>query len=479
VLEVDKDERHPNPGRRLLRVERCRVRQRLDGDAVDVVRNCASRRAVELVRLAQWHRHVAAVGRDRRDGLDLARLPPAPFGREPPGDRRLVRVGRGPGKGGCVGVVPRDTGEGADAWVVGDRPGHVPSSGADTDGHNWKVAGALVSTQRRHRGTHVVRFALGVLELARLSLALSERPVVEGKRGKAPLGQRPRVGARCLILYRRERTCCHHSRQRLFRWQVQHPGEPVASTREDEGFASHPLHALHNTGPRRRIPVDSTPGVARPVVLMAAAPFRGRTRHSRGLPMSDPATGPTRVRLPPASSSAWVALLGSGGSADGKRTRSGPDRAPAPPHRNPCSSGWQSADMRLGLVHVNMASMGRPDDLVAATRAAEAAGFDSVWAGEHIVLPDPQVPPSPMGPKDRALDSLLALTWAAAHTTTIRLATGILILPQRNPLVLAKQVATLDVLSGGRVMLGVGAGYLDPEFRALGANFAARGAMTD
>jgi probable F420-dependent oxidoreductase len=135
--------------------------------------------------------------------------------------------------------------------------------------------------------------------------------------------------------------------------------------------------------------------------------------------------------------------------------------------------------MRLGLVHVNMASMSRPDRLVAATRAAEAAGFDSVWAGEHIVLPDPQVPPSPMAPKDPALDSLLALTWAAAHTTTIRLATGIVILPQRNPLVLAKQLVTLDVLSGGRVTLGVGAGYLEPEFRALGADFAARGAMTD
>jgi len=87
-------------------------------------------------------------------------------------------------------------------------------------------------------------------------------------------------------------------------------------------------------------------------------------------------------------------------------------------------------------------------------------------AGEHVVVPDPQVPPSPMAPDDPALDSLLALTWAAAHTTTIRLATGIIILPQRNPLVLAKQVATLDVLSGGRAVLGVGAGYLEPEFRA-------------
>jgi probable F420-dependent oxidoreductase len=133
----------------------------------------------------------------------------------------------------------------------------------------------------------------------------------------------------------------------------------------------------------------------------------------------------------------------------------------------------------LGLVHINMGSMSRPEDLAEAARAAEAAGFDSVWAGEHIVLPDPQVPPSPMAPQDPALDSLLALTWAAAHTATIRLATGIVIVPQRNPVVLAKQVATLDVLSGGRVILGVGAGYLEPEFRAVGADFSERGAITD
>jgi probable F420-dependent oxidoreductase len=135
--------------------------------------------------------------------------------------------------------------------------------------------------------------------------------------------------------------------------------------------------------------------------------------------------------------------------------------------------------MLLGLVHVNMGWMSRPEAVAEGARAAESAGFDSVWAGEHVILPDPQVPPSPMSPQDPALDSLLALTWAAAHTSAIRLATGILILPQRNPVVLAKQVATLDVLSGGRVMLGVGAGYLEPEFRAVGASFAERGAVTD
>jgi probable F420-dependent oxidoreductase len=71
------------------------------------------------------------------------------------------------------------------------------------------------------------------------------------------------------------------------------------------------------------------------------------------------------------------------------------------------------------------------------------------------------------------------LAWAAAATTTLRLATGIVILPQRNPVVLAKQVASLDVLSGGRVTLGIGVGYLEPEFRAVGANFEARGEVTD
>jgi probable F420-dependent oxidoreductase len=135
--------------------------------------------------------------------------------------------------------------------------------------------------------------------------------------------------------------------------------------------------------------------------------------------------------------------------------------------------------MRLGLVHVNMRQLSQPTALAAAARAAEAAGFDSLWAGEHVVLPDPQVPPSPMAPQEPTLDPLFALTWAAAHTSTVRLVTGIVILPQRNPVVLAKEVASLDVLSGGRVTLGVGAGYLEPEFRAIGANYAKRGAVTD
>jgi probable F420-dependent oxidoreductase len=131
------------------------------------------------------------------------------------------------------------------------------------------------------------------------------------------------------------------------------------------------------------------------------------------------------------------------------------------------------------LFGVNMGHASGADGLAETARAAEAAGFESLWAGEHVVLPDPQVPPSPMAPRDPALDPVLALTWAAACTSTIRLATGIVILPQRNPVVLAKQVASLDGLSAGRVTLGVGVGYLEPEFRAIGADFENRGAVTD
>jgi probable F420-dependent oxidoreductase len=95
------------------------------------------------------------------------------------------------------------------------------------------------------------------------------------------------------------------------------------------------------------------------------------------------------------------------------------------------------------------------------------------------VLPDPQEPPSPLAPEDRILDPVIALTFLAAHTRRVRLGTGIIILPQRNPLVLAKELASLDELSGGRLEFGIGVGYLEPEFRALGIPFADRGARTD
>jgi probable F420-dependent oxidoreductase len=111
-------------------------------------------------------------------------------------------------------------------------------------------------------------------------------------------------------------------------------------------------------------------------------------------------------------------------------------------------------------------------------RLAEDLGYDSLWVGEHVVVPDPRVPPSPMEPDEPILDGLVALAYLAARTERIRLATGIVILPQRNPLVLAKQLASLDVLSGGRLIVGLGAGYLEPEMTAIGVSMERRGART-
>jgi probable F420-dependent oxidoreductase len=135
--------------------------------------------------------------------------------------------------------------------------------------------------------------------------------------------------------------------------------------------------------------------------------------------------------------------------------------------------------MKLGLFGINLGACADPAVARRVAQAAEAAGFDSVWTGEHVVLPDPRVPPSPSPPQTPFLDPLVALAHLAGATERIRLATGIVILPQRNPLVLAKEVATLDVLSGGRALLGVGAGYLHQEFAALGIPFEQRGARTD
>lgn len=135
--------------------------------------------------------------------------------------------------------------------------------------------------------------------------------------------------------------------------------------------------------------------------------------------------------------------------------------------------------MQLGLFGINTSGSSDPATMVAIAQACEAAGFDSVWTGEHVVLPDPQVPPSPVAPEQPMLDPAVALTWVAAHTKTLLLGTGIIILPQRNPLVLAKEMASVDHLSNGRLLLGVGVGYLEPEFRALGISMEDRGGRTE
>src|SRR5436190_367554 len=97
----------------------------------------------------------------------------------------------------------------------------------------------------------------------------------------------------------------------------------------------------------------------------------------------------------------------------------------------------------------------------------------------RVGTPRPRVRPSPIEPDYPILDPLIALTFVAARTSRIRLGTGIVILPQRNPLVLAKELASLDVLSGGRLVFGLGVGYLEPEMRALGVPMEARGTRSD
>jgi probable F420-dependent oxidoreductase len=135
--------------------------------------------------------------------------------------------------------------------------------------------------------------------------------------------------------------------------------------------------------------------------------------------------------------------------------------------------------MKIGLYGINLGPCADPQAAASVAKAAEEAGFESVWTAEHVVLPDPQVPPSPVPADTRFLDPAVSLAHLAAHTGTIRLATGIIILPQRNPLVLAKEMASVDVLSGGRLVFGIGAGYLQPEFEALGIPFEDRGERTD
>lgn len=142
--------------------------------------------------------------------------------------------------------------------------------------------------------------------------------------------------------------------------------------------------------------------------------------------------------------------------------------------------------MRFGLHALGIGTGARPEIIRAVSGAAEAAGFATLWAGEHVVMvdqPQSRYPYSGDGriavPADADwLDPLLALTFAAAVTSRIGLATGILLLPEHNPVLAAKQIATVDVLSGGRLTLGIGVGWSAEEFAALGVPFERRGART-
>jgi probable F420-dependent oxidoreductase len=135
--------------------------------------------------------------------------------------------------------------------------------------------------------------------------------------------------------------------------------------------------------------------------------------------------------------------------------------------------------MRLGLFGANMGPCASAQGAVRIGTLAERLGYDSVWMGEHVVAPRPRVRPSPIEPDYPILDPVVTLAHLAGATERVRLATGIVILPQRNPVVLAKELASLDVLSRGRLVLGIGVGYLEPEMRAVGVPMEGRGSRAD
>jgi probable F420-dependent oxidoreductase len=143
--------------------------------------------------------------------------------------------------------------------------------------------------------------------------------------------------------------------------------------------------------------------------------------------------------------------------------------------------------MKFGIGFANIGPYVEPERACGLARSAEAAGFESIWTVDHVVVPAGYRSTYPYDPSGRLPsgedapfpDPLIWLAYVAGATSTIRLATGILILPQRNPLVLAKELATLDCLSSGRVTLGVGIGWLREEFDALGIPYERRGERTE
>ncbi len=142
--------------------------------------------------------------------------------------------------------------------------------------------------------------------------------------------------------------------------------------------------------------------------------------------------------------------------------------------------------MKFGLAFAS--SVGTdPESALEICRRAEELGFESVWGGEHVIRPTHIESPYPYTedgsmpgePETPIPDPLIWLAYVASVAPTLRLGTCILILPQRNPVVLAKEVATLDHLSGGRVELGIGVGWLKEEFDVIGVPWARRGARND
>jgi probable F420-dependent oxidoreductase len=142
--------------------------------------------------------------------------------------------------------------------------------------------------------------------------------------------------------------------------------------------------------------------------------------------------------------------------------------------------------MRLGLHALGIGSGANRQVIDSVAAAAERAGFATLWSGEHVVMVDKSASRYPYSDDGRIavpaeadwIDPMIGLSFAAAATSTIRIATGVLLLPEHNPVLVAKQAATLDTLSGGRLTLGIGIGWSREEFDALGVPFERRGART-
>jgi len=143
--------------------------------------------------------------------------------------------------------------------------------------------------------------------------------------------------------------------------------------------------------------------------------------------------------------------------------------------------------MKFGLMFANAGPFGQAEGLTHLAQTAESVGVESLWTVEHVVVPkgyasqypyskDGKMPGSEENPIP---DPYVWLGYAAAVTKTIKLATGVIILPQRHPFYIAKEAATLDQLSGGRHILGVGIGWLEEEFKALKVPFDQRAPITD
>jgi probable F420-dependent oxidoreductase len=130
--------------------------------------------------------------------------------------------------------------------------------------------------------------------------------------------------------------------------------------------------------------------------------------------------------------------------------------------------------MRIGINLQNYGPLGHRAELMDAVDAAEELGYDSVWVSDHIVMP--RSLPDPYG---SIVEAMSTLAFIAGRTTRLRLGTSVVVLPQRNPILLAKQAATIHELSGGRFTLGVGVGWVKEEYEMLGAPWAGRGRTAD